>query len=134
MDLLTSAMKSLQRSSGPGERLAKVAGVNPKTYASIVSRNDNAMSTSPNPPAPNPGLVVTGWKGLSPAKKGIVVALYHMENTSRWSSIDFASLADANELYLFHEYDNVGTGVLEVLESALNKAKIPFKKIERSSP
>jgi len=131
-DLLTNKLKSIQREPAPGERLAKVAGLHQKYTNLVGNRNGNEVMPASPDPSPSPGLIITGWKALSPVKKGIVVALFHMEHCSRWDRMDFANLADSGELYLQqgYEMDN-DLGVTEVLEGALKKAGISYKKIER---
>ena len=126
------SMTSLAMNTGNkrlGQVLSKVDGIEDK-YKSLASRSSNGTPlTSPE----EQGLVVTGWKGLSPVKKGIVVAFYHMANPDSYNTVDFSDIADKNEIIVVNQWrmeDKFGAGA--VIEMALKKASIPFKIRKRS--
>ena len=125
MDLMTSlATKTGKRKIG--HNLSKIAGIEEK-YKDLASRSRG--DNSPTAVKEDLGLVVTGWKGLAPVKKGIVVAFYHMASPSSYDNINFADLADKNEFIVVNEWrmdDKFGAAT--IVEMSLKKAGIPFKK------
>ena len=131
MDLMTSHARNLG-TARMGGGLLKTAGIGAK-YQKMTSRSDlNAPIAESSASEPG-GLVITNWKQLSPSKQGIVVALFHMSNQGQHSGVDFKDVAENGKITLQNAWevdDKFGTTV--VLESALKKAGIAYKKEGRS--
>lgn len=131
MDLMTSHARNLG-TANMGGGLLKTAGIGAKYQKMTERSNENAPIAESSASEPG-GLVITNWKQLTPVKQGIVVALFHMSNQGQHSGIDFKDATENGRVVLQHAYeldDKFGSTV--VLESALKKAGISYKKEGRS--